>query len=92
MSRTPRACILEWMPRFILEHRHESGECGVVFASFSAFHSPLRHGVASGSCNFGTHRIWWEVQARSETEALSWLPRYVAERTRAIRVGDLRIP
>jgi hypothetical protein len=80
------------MPRFILEHRHEARECGVVFASFNAFDSPLRHGVASGSCDFGTHRIWWEVQARDETEALSWLPQYVAQRTQAICVRDLRMP
>jgi hypothetical protein len=80
------------MPRFMLEHRHEARECGVVFASFNAFDSPLRQRVALGSCDFGTHQIWWEVQARDETEALSWLPPYVAGRTQAIRVRDLQMP
>jgi hypothetical protein len=80
------------MPRFILDHRHAPRECGVVFASFKAFDSPLRQRVTSGSCDFGTHRIWWEVEAATEDEALSRLPRYVAERTTAIRVGDLRMP
>jgi hypothetical protein len=92
MSRPPHGCTLAQMPRFMLEHRHEARECGIVFASFNAFDSPLRHGVVSGSCDFGTHRIWWDVQARNEAEALSWLPHYVAARTRATRMRDLQIP
>jgi hypothetical protein len=80
------------VPRFMLDHQHAPRECGVVFASFKAFDSPLRHRVASGSCDFGTHRIWWEVEAGTEDEALSWLPSYVAERTSAIRVRDVRTP
>jgi hypothetical protein len=80
------------MPRFMLEHRHTARECGVVFASFKAFESPLRHHVTVGSCGFGTHRIWWDVEAATAEEALSRLPRYVAERTTAIRVGDLQTP
>lgn len=80
------------MPRFMLEHRHSAHECGVVFASFKAFESPLRHLATVGSCGFGTHRIWWDVEAATAEEALSRLPRYVAERTTAIRVGDLQTP
>jgi len=80
------------MPRYLLEHRHEARECGVVFASFNAFVSPLRDGVVCGSCDFGTHRIWWDVRARDEAEAISWLPPYVAKRTTVIRVQELRIP
>jgi hypothetical protein len=76
----------------MLDHQHRPLECGVVFASFQAFKSPLRDRVTSGSCDFGTHRIWWEVEAETEDEALSWLPGYVAERTSAIRVGDIRTP
>lgn len=83
---------LEGMSRFVLEHRHAPRECGVVFASFKAFDSPLRHRLVSASCDFGTHRIWWEAEADTEAEALSQLPRYVAERTAAIRVRDLRTP
>ncbi len=82
------------MPSFMLDHRHAPRECGVVFASFNAFDSPLRHSMARGSCNYGTpvHRIWWEVEAETEDEALSRLPRYVAERTTAVRVTSLRTP
>lgn len=80
------------MPRFILEHTHTALECGAVFASFKAFESPLRHAVAVGSCHFGTHRIWWEVDAVTVDEALAQLPHYVARRTTAIRVGDIETP
>ena len=31
------------MARYLLHHRHEPEECGVVFASFKGHHSPLRH-------------------------------------------------
>ena len=80
------------MPRYILEHRHAPRECGVVFASFNAFDSPLRHKVVSATCSFGTHRIWWELEADTEAEALSQLPDYVAERTTVTRVRQLRMP
>jgi hypothetical protein len=76
----------------MLDHRHAPRECGAVFASFKAFASPLRKSMARSSCDFGTHRIWWDVEARTEDEALSWLPGYVAERTSAIRVRELRTP
>jgi hypothetical protein len=84
--------MLTLMPRFLLEHRHVANECGVVFASFKAFESPLRHQQTLGSCDFGTHRIWWDVEAATADEALSRLPRYVAQRTTAIRVRDVRTP
>ena len=58
----------------MLEHRHAPRECGVVFASFKAFQSPLRHQPVSASCSFGTHRIWWELEADTEAEALAQLP------------------
>jgi hypothetical protein len=80
------------MPRFMLEHTHTARECGVVFASFKAFDSPLRHQVTVGSCDFGTHHIWWDVEAATADEALAHLPRYVAERTTAIRVRDIHTP
>ena len=80
------------MPRFMLEHRHEPRECGVVFASFKAFPSPLRDRPVSASCDFGTHRIWWEVEAGTDVEALAQLPRYVAERTTVTPIRGRRIP
>lgn len=80
------------MPRFLLEHAHSARECGVVIASFKAFNSPLRHQPTVGSCSFGTHRIWWDVEAATAAEALAQLPYYVAERTTAIRVRNFRTP
>jgi len=80
------------VPRFLLEHAHSAPECGVVFASFNAFDSPLRHRLTMASCDFGTHRIWWDVEATTAAAALAQLPRYVAERTTAIRIRDIRTP
>jgi hypothetical protein len=80
------------MSRFILHHRHAPRECAAAFAAWSGFASPLRHREAVGSCLFGDHQIWWEVEAATEREALDHLPWYVAQRTTAVRVGDVAIP
>jgi hypothetical protein len=78
--------------QFMLDHRHTAAECGAVFAAFKAFDSPLRHRPTAASCHYGGHHIWWEVDAATEEEALGRLPRYVAERTTAIRVRPTEIP
>jgi hypothetical protein len=80
------------MPRFLLHHRHEPHQCGVVFASFSGHESPLRHQSTLASCRSGGHAIWWTVDAATETEALGLLPFYVAQRTTATRVSEVEIP
>jgi hypothetical protein len=80
------------MPRFLIEHRHEARECGVVFAAFSGHRSPLRHQSTLASCKFGNHAIWWSVVADGEAEALALLPAYVAERAIATRVDEVQIP
>jgi hypothetical protein len=36
--------------------------------------------------------VWWTVEAAGADEALALLPRYVAERTTATRIGDVVIP
>jgi hypothetical protein len=77
---------------FLLHHRHEPRECPIVFAAWTGFASPLRGQETLGSCFFGDHQIWWEVEARSAGEALDHLPWYVAERTTAIRVGEVAVP
>jgi hypothetical protein len=77
---------------FMLDHRHAAGECGVVFAAFKAFESPLRHKATLASCHYGGHRIWWQVEAATESDALDQLPRYVADRTTAIRVRTTEMP
>jgi hypothetical protein len=80
------------VPRYLLEHRHEPRECGVVFASFKGHATPLRHRTTLASCRSGGHAIWWTVEAASEEAARTLLPRYVAERTTVSRVNDVDIP
>ncbi|HVD56201.1 MAG TPA: hypothetical protein VNC17_05115 [Thermoleophilaceae bacterium] len=80
------------MPRFVLHHRHEAHECGVVFASFKGHTSPLRRHPTVASCRSGGHAIWWTVEAPSEAEAVALLPPYVAERTTAAQVSTVEIP
>jgi hypothetical protein len=80
------------MARFVLHHRHAANECGVVFASFRGFDSPLRSQETLASCRSGGHAIWWTVDAASAEEALGSLPSYVAERTTATNVSEVDIP
>jgi hypothetical protein len=83
---------LDAMPRYLLDHRHEPPECGVVFASFMGHKSPLRHRATLGSCRSGEHAIWWTVEAETEADALRLLPPYVAKRTTVSRVTEIDIP
>ena len=80
------------MPRYLLHHRHEPRECGVVFAAFRGYDSSLRHQSTLASCISGGHAIWWTVEAATEQAALALLPFYVAERTSASRVSEVEIP
>ena len=80
------------MPRYLLEHRHQPQECGVVYASFKGQKSPLRRRSTLASCRSGGHAIWWTVEAESEAEAIGLLPYYVAERTIVSRVSEVEIP
>jgi hypothetical protein len=92
MSREAAWRILQAMSRFLLHHRHEPSECPAAFAAWSGFASPLRRRAAIGSCHFGDHEIWWEVEAATADEALGHLPWYLAIRTRAIRIREVAIP
>ena len=80
------------MTRYLLHHRHEPPECGVVFASFKGHQSPLRHRPTFATCRSGGHEIWWTVDAATEEDALGQLPFYVAERTTATSVSEVQIP
>jgi hypothetical protein len=80
------------MPRFLLQHRHESADCGAAFAAFKGHASPLRHRPAIASCVSGDHAIWWTVDAESEQSALALLPYFVAQRTVANRITETDIP
>jgi hypothetical protein len=63
-----------------------------VFAAFKGHDSPLRNRSTFASCISGGHEIWWIVDTATQEEALRLLPRYVAERTTAARVSEVRIP
>jgi hypothetical protein len=80
------------MAQFLLHHRHDSNECGAVFASFRGHRSPLRHQPTVGTCRSGGHAIWWTVEAATEQDALGLLPAYVAERTIVTSVTEVEIP
>jgi hypothetical protein len=80
------------MPCFLLHHRHEPDECGVAFASFKGYESPLRRRPTIASCRTGGHSIWWTVRAESAADALAQLPFFVAARTSVTRVGEVDIP
>jgi hypothetical protein len=80
------------MARYLLCHRHQPHECGIVFASFKGNQSPLRHHAALASCPSGGHEIWWTVQAGSQADAARLLPFYVAQRTTVTRVSEVQIP
>ena len=53
MSRAARARQRWEHVRYLLHHRHEPPECGVVFASFRGYESPLRHQPTLASCTVG---------------------------------------
>jgi hypothetical protein len=78
--------------RYLLHHRHDAAECGVVFASFNGHPSPLRRRTTVTSCRSGGHAVWWVVDAPSPEDALGLLPFFVAERTEAVEVTEVTIP
>jgi hypothetical protein len=80
------------MARFLLHHRHQPRECAAAFAAWSGFASPLRRQATLGSCHFGDHQLWWDVEAGSQAEALGQLPWYLAVRTTVVRVSEVAIP
>jgi len=80
------------MSQYLLQHRHQPHECGVVFAAFKGHESPLRHRSTLASCRSGGHAIWWTVEAETEEEALRLIPSYVAKRTTVSRVSEVEIP
>jgi hypothetical protein len=92
MPARPRGTRLGIVPGFLLHHRHEPQECGVVYGAFRGYCSPLRHQATLASCRAGGHEIWWTVDAASEEDALALLPFFVAERTTAAAVSQVDIP
>jgi hypothetical protein len=80
----------------MLIHRHSPSECRVAFAAWNGFRSRLRRGPVIGSCRTrgatGDHLILWQVEAPGSKQALALLPSFIAERTEAIPVEEVRIP
>jgi hypothetical protein len=80
------------VPLFLLTHRHEPDECGAAYAAWKGFDSPLRHAPTVSSCLEGGHSAWWKVEASNAEAALALLPPFVAERTAADAVREVRVP
>jgi hypothetical protein len=80
------------MPRYLLHHKHAPADCSIAFASFKGHTSPLRHRTTVASCLLGGHMIWWLVTAPSPEHALKLLPFFVAQRSTATEVREVRIP
>jgi hypothetical protein len=83
--------------QFVLSHRHVSGDCGIAFAAWRGFDSPLRHQSALASCpsdaiDEGEHLLIWTVEAAGAEQALALLPPWLAERAEVRRVGEVSIP
>ena len=83
--------------RFVLSHRHAPEECGVAFAAWRGFDSPLRHQSTLASCldagiDDGEHVLIWTVEAVGPDHALAMLPPWLAERAEVQRVGEVSIP
>jgi len=76
------------MPLFRLHHRHEADQCPVAFAAWKGCDSPLRLKTVIAGCSWGHHQMWWDVEALDSSSALALLPRYVSERTVAMRVEE----
>jgi hypothetical protein len=80
------------VPVFALTHAHRPEECAISIAAWKGFPSPLRHSRPLGSCAAGGHHVWWFVEAADAEAALAQLPPYVAERTTAQEVREVRTP
>jgi hypothetical protein len=84
--------------QFVLSHRHAPKDCGVAFAAWRGFDSPLRHHSALASCpsdageDGGEHLLIWTVDAAGPEQALALLPPWLAARAEVRRVGEVSIP
>jgi hypothetical protein len=85
------------MPRFLLSHAHHPDDCGIAFAAWRGFESPLRHGRVLATCSGehedgADHALVWTVDAETAGAALAQLPPWVAERSEAHEVGEVTVP
>jgi len=80
------------MPQFVIHHHHQAHDCGVVYAAFRGFDSPLRRQPTAASCPIGGHEVWWWTTAPDREGALAQLPPYVAASSTVTRVEQVDIP
>jgi hypothetical protein len=80
------------MAFYLVQHHHQPAECAATFAAWKGFDSPLREGSAWCACPTGRHQLWFVVDASDGDTALGQLPRFLAERSEAVRVAEVRIP
>ena len=80
------------MSPYRLVHRHQAHECPIAYAAWKGYDSPLRGLRAVSSCPVGGHEIWFDLEADNETAALAHLPHYLAERSVAVKIGEVSIP
>lgn len=80
------------MASFVVHHRHQARECGVVYASFKGETSPLRRKPTVSSCRAGGHEIWWLIEAESLETAFAQLPHFVAARSTVTPINEVQIP
>jgi hypothetical protein len=80
------------MALYLLQHQHEPAECAATFAAWKGFDSPLRERPAWCSCPAGGHQLWFMVEAPDDGAALVQLPRYLAVRSKLVRVAEVSIP
>lgn len=86
------SCQARRVPRYLLHHSHTAEECGVAYAAWRGFDSPLRRLPTLASCFADGHAMWWNVKATDGPHALALLPPFVATRTTAIEVSEVEIP
>jgi hypothetical protein len=77
---------------YALDHRHAPTECGVAFAAWRCFDSPLRALPVLASCASDGHRMLWTVEAPDGPAALELLPPWVARRTEVERMWEVGLP
>ena len=92
MSAGRRGARLDVMSRYLLHHRHEPHECGVVFAAFKGHDSPLRHQPTLASCAPAGTRSGGPSMPQPRRKRSRCCPFYVAERTTATSVSEVEIP
>jgi hypothetical protein len=80
------------MPHFLLHHRHGPSECAAAFAAWKGFESTLRREPVLSTCLAGGHELWWRVDAATPEAALAELPAFVARRSTAIAIREVRVP